>query len=163
MTEATNEEAINAEDALPPSEVTRLGGLFTWQSILFVVLCFFGLALGLIYTFGISVGGKRLLEGEYYWVFIGLFTAAAFIALPARAGQKHIPVYDLVAAALGLGISIVFAGKAWDIVQACWASIRLIRRASRCCWRATATRCNAGSTSARTPGGAWITRRGCSW
>lgn len=123
MTEATNEEAINAEDALPPSEVTRLGGLFTWQSILFVVLCFFGLALGLIYTFGISVGGKRLLEGEYYWVFIGLFTAAAFIALPARAGQKHIPVYDLVAAALGLGISIVFAGKAWDIVQAGWYNV----------------------------------------
>src|SRR5690606_12414455 len=111
------------DDALPPSEVTRLGAAFSWQSILFVFLCFCGLGMGLMYTFGIAVGGKRLLEGEYYWTFIGMFTEAAFIALPAYAGQKKIPIYDLVAAAVSLGISVWFAGHAWEIVQSGWYSV----------------------------------------
>ena len=117
------ETPVAPDDVLPPSEVTRLGPLFSWQSILFVVLCACGLALGLAYTFGVALGNKRLLEGEYYWVFIGLFSAAAFIGMPAYAGQKKIPFYDLIAAALALGISLVFATKAWDIVQAGWYNV----------------------------------------
>ncbi len=114
---------IDPEEVLPPSEVTRLGPLFSWQSILFVVLSVLGLGMGLAYIFGIPLGGERLLEGQYYWVFIGMFSAAAFIALPARSGQKKIPVYDLVAAAVALGISLLFATKAWDIVQAGWYDV----------------------------------------
>ncbi len=120
-----NTSAPAPESALPPSEVTRLGGLFSWQSILFVVLCTCGLGVGLAYIFGATWNGERLLEGEYYWMFIGLFTAAAFVALPASPRQKKVPVYDLVAGAVGLGISLYFSTYAWEIVQSGWHNMPL--------------------------------------
>jgi len=113
------------ESALPPSEVTRLGALFSWQSIVFVVLCAAGLGVGLAYIFGATWNGERLLEGEYYWIFIGVFTAAAFIALPATPAQRKVPIYDVVAAAAGLGISIYFSTHAWEIVQSSWTNLPL--------------------------------------
>lgn len=111
------------EEIIPPSEITRLGQLFSWQSILFVTFSVCGLLMGLAYIFGFTWNGQRLLEGEYYWVFIGFFTAAAFIALPAYPGQKKVPVYDLVAAAVSLAISFYFAANAWDMVQAGWTNL----------------------------------------
>lgn len=111
------------QEVLPRTEVTRLGDLFSWQSILFVVLCVGGLFLGLLYTFGIPLGDKHLIEGEYYWVFIGLFSAASFIAIPGKTGQMKIPTYDLIAAAVILGISLVFAFRAWDMVQGGWYNV----------------------------------------
>ena len=116
-----------APAALPEaeSEVTRLGRLFSWQSITFVVISFLGLLSGLAYIFGFTWNGQRLLEGEYYWVFIGLFSAAAFIALPGRKGQKKIPFYDLIAAAVIIAISFYFATNAWDMVQAGWSNLYL--------------------------------------
>lgn len=113
------------EDSMPASEVTRLGGLFGWQSILFVVLSTSGLLMGLAYLFGATWDGRRLLEGEYYWAFIGLFTAAAYVALPAHPRIKKVPWYDLIAAALGLGISVYFALHAWDMVQVGWTNVSL--------------------------------------
>ena len=113
------------EDHTPASEATRLGAMGSWQSILFTLLCAGGLLLGLAYIFGFTLGGERLLEGEYYWIFIGIFSAAAFIALPAYAGQKKIPVYDLIAAAVVLAISVYFATNAWDMVQAGWYNLPL--------------------------------------
>lgn len=121
----TSADTPAPEDHTPASETTRLGALDSWQSILFVVLCTLGLALGLAYIFGFTLGGERLLEGEYYWVFIGLFSAAAFIALPAHTGQKKIPVYDLIAAVVVLAISVYFATNAWDMVQAGWFNLPL--------------------------------------
>lgn len=118
----TNTASI-PEDATHQSEVTRLGEMYSWQSILFVVLSVAGLCTGLTYIFGLTWNGQRLLEGQYYWIFIGLFTAAAFIALPAFPGQKKVPVYDLVAAAVALGISVYFSTHAWDMVQAGWTQI----------------------------------------
>jgi TRAP transporter 4TM/12TM fusion protein len=124
-TPETSAGAPAPEDHTPASEATRLGALGSWQSIVFIVLCTGGLALGLAYIFGFTLGGDRLLEGEYYWLFIGLFSAAAFIALPAYAGQKKIPFYDLIAAVLVIGISIYFATNAWDMVQAGWFNLPL--------------------------------------
>lgn len=118
-----SDAALDPHDSAPPSEITRLGALFSWQSLLFVALSTCGLALGAAYIFGVPLGGKRLLEGEYYWIFIGLFIAAAFIALPAYPGQRKVPVYDLAAGAVGLGVSIWFSTHAWDIVQAGWFDV----------------------------------------
>ncbi|WP_121061466.1 TRAP transporter permease [Chachezhania antarctica] len=114
-----------AKDATPSSEITRLGDLFSLWSIVFVVLCTSGLALGLAYVFGIPIGGQRMLEGEYYWIFIGLFTAAAFIALPARPGQRNVPIYDVAAAVVVMGICYYFSTHAWDILQSGWTDIRM--------------------------------------
>jgi TRAP transporter 4TM/12TM fusion protein len=124
-TPETSAGAPASEDHTPASEATRLGALGSWQSIVFIVLCTGGLALGLAYIFGFTLGGDRLLEGEYYWLFIGLFSAAAFIALPAYAGQKKVPFYDLIAAVLVIAISIYFATNAWDMVQAGWFNLPL--------------------------------------
>jgi len=118
-----NQTTSPPEDATPPSEATRLGDLYSWQSLLFVLLVVGGLAIGLVYIFGITWNGERLLEGQYYWLFIGLFVAAAFIALPARRGQNKVPFYDLIAAAVALGISVFFSTHAWDMVQSGWNHI----------------------------------------
>ncbi|WP_257884475.1 TRAP transporter fused permease subunit [Sulfitobacter sp. CW3] len=109
-------------DAEPSSETTRLGGLFSWTSIAFVALCTCGLGMGLAYAFGVPIGGKRLIEGQYYWFFIGIFLAAAFIALPAIKGQRSVPIYDVIAAIIGFGICMWFSTHAWDIVQAGWTN-----------------------------------------
>ena len=112
-----------AEAAVDPaSETTRLGGLFSFTSIAFVVLCTFGLGLGLAYVFGVPIGGRRLIEGQYYWVFIGTFLAAAYIALPAKQSHTSVPIYDVVAAAVGFGICMWFSMYAWEIVQAGWTN-----------------------------------------
>lgn len=121
MSETPIQTASDA-DAEHSSEVTRLGELFSWTSIAFVVLCTCGLGMGLAYVFGVPIGGKRLIEGQYYWVFIGIFLAAAFIALPALKSQRTVPVYDVVAALIALGICLWFSTHAWDIVQAGWTN-----------------------------------------
>lgn len=112
-----------AADATHSSEVTRLGDLFCPKSIVFVLLCSCGLGMGIAYVFGIPLGGKRLLEGQYYWFFIGIFSAAAFIALPARKGQMTVPFYDIIAAVVAFGICMWFSTHAWDMVQAGWTNI----------------------------------------
>jgi TRAP transporter 4TM/12TM fusion protein len=111
------------DESTHQSEITRLGDLFSWQSILFVILCVCGLGIGLAYIFGATWNGERLLEGQYYWVFIGLFTAAAYIALPASPSQMKVPVYDMLAAAVALAVSLYFSLHAWDMVQAGWTDI----------------------------------------
>lgn len=113
------------ENAAPEPDITRLGGAFSWQSLLFVTLITAGLFTGIVYIFGLTWDGQRLLEGQYYWIFIGLFTAAAFIALPGRAGLKHVPFYDVAAAFIAMGISFYFSTHAWDMVQAGWSSVPL--------------------------------------
>src|SRR5690625_4211522 len=120
-----NSTPSTVDDAMPQSEVTRLGDLFSWQSILFVTLCVAGLAIGAAYIFGATWNDQPLLEGQYYWIFIGCFTAAAYIALPPFPGHMKVPVYDLAAAAIGMGISIYFSAHAWEMVQAGWTNIAL--------------------------------------
>ena len=111
-----------APDAEHESEMTRLGPLFSKTSIVFVILCTCGLGLGLAYAFGIPLGGKRMIEGQYYWFFIGVFIAASFIALPAKKGQQSVPIYDMVFALIAFGICMWFSTEAWNIVQAGWTN-----------------------------------------
>ncbi|MCU5788487.1 TRAP family transporter, partial [Alcanivorax marinus] len=118
-----NTSVSTVEEPAPQPEISRLGALFSWQSILFVVLCTAGLLTGLAYVFGLNWDGQRLLEGQYYWIFIGLFVAAAFIALPAYKGQHRIPFYDLAAAVVAMGISFYYSLHAWDMVQSGWAHV----------------------------------------
>lgn len=120
-----NDTASTPEDSTPRSEITRLGELFSWQSILFVILCVGGLGVGLAYIFGATWNGDRLLEGQYYWIFIGFFMAAAFIALPAFPSHRKVPIFDMAAAVAALAISFYFSAHAWDMVQAGWTNAAL--------------------------------------
>jgi len=116
-------DAVAPESVEHSSEVTRLGDANSWQSIVFVTLCVCGLLAGIAYIFGLTFADHRLLEGEYYWIFIGLFAAAAFIALPGKSGQYKVPFYDLIAAVLVVGVSFYFAANAWDMAQAGWSNL----------------------------------------
>ena len=105
------------------AQAGRLGDLFSWTSIAFVILCTVGVSLGLAYVFGVPIAGQRMIEGQYYWVFIGIFLAASFISLPALANQTSVPVYDWIAAIVALGICLWFSTHAWEIVQAGWNNV----------------------------------------
>ncbi|MCC5858281.1 MAG: TRAP transporter fused permease subunit [Ectothiorhodospiraceae bacterium] len=124
MAQTTAPEGQGATE--PQSDITRLGNLFSWQSILFVLLCSAGLALGVFYIFGFTFQGQRLVEAQYYWIFIGLFSAAAFVALPATTGSRgRVPFYDLCLAAAVLAICIYFFLNAWDMVIIGWTHVPL--------------------------------------
>lgn len=118
-------DTVTAEYIEPGNEITRLGEAYSWQSIAFVVLSVCGLLTGIAYLFGLTWGGRRMLEGEYYWIFIGFFAAAAFLALPAKAGQTKVPLYDVLAAIVILAVSFYFATNAWEMVQAGWSHLTL--------------------------------------
>ena len=120
--------------AQPPSasddvEVTRLGALYSRRSIVFVALSTFGILLGMCYIFsiplgryGIPIGGDILLEGQYYWLFIGIFGAASYIALPAYQGQTGLPFYDIIAAVVIFGLSVWVSTHAIDMISSAWSS-----------------------------------------
>jgi len=107
-------------------EVTRLGKLPGWQRFIFFVLAALGIALAINYIFGITFRGKVLIDVEYYWLFIGLFSAAVFIALPARKKEKaRLPWYDIIMAGLVLGVCIYFFIKGRDMSISGWKNIPL--------------------------------------
>ncbi len=106
-----------------PSEITRLGDTYSRRSIIFVVVSTLGLLIGVAYIFGIPIASRRILDIEYYWIFIGIFTACTFIALPSSPGKNSVPFYDIAAAITGLAICIWFSSHAWDIFEAGWVSI----------------------------------------
>ncbi|MBN1381892.1 MAG: TRAP transporter fused permease subunit [Deltaproteobacteria bacterium] len=105
-------------------QVTRLVNLPMWQTIIFFILSLIGTLLGISYIFGFSFRGQVMLQVQYYWLFIGLFSACVFIAMPARQKDRvKLPWYDLLIAAVVLGICIFFALKAHDMQMAGWKNI----------------------------------------
>ncbi len=108
-------------------EGTRLGGLGSWQSILFLILSTAGILLSVSYIFGIQIFGRVLLNIEYYWLFIAIFSATVFIAMPGRkkARSKSPPWYDLVLAAVIFSICIYFFLNAQDMIMMGWKNVPL--------------------------------------
>jgi TRAP transporter 4TM/12TM fusion protein len=66
-----------------------------------------------------------LLDAEYYWLFIGLFTAAVFIALPGSKRSGGPPWYDIILAAGAFAICIYFFIHARDMIIIGWSHIPL--------------------------------------
>jgi TRAP transporter 4TM/12TM fusion protein len=107
-------------------EVTRLGKLPRWQSLIFMVIAILGIGLSIFYIFGGSFEGRVLLDVEYYWLFIGLFSAAVFIIMPGRKADKaRLPWYDLVLAGLILVICFYCFTNARDMSISGWKNIPL--------------------------------------
>lgn len=107
-------------------ESLRLGKLTSWQSILFMTLSILGIILAVLAIFSFSFRGRTLLQAEYYWLFIGIFTPAVYIALPARKQSSGAPPwYDLVLAAVALVICVYFFTNARDIVIIGWTNVPL--------------------------------------
>ena len=105
------------------ADATRLGVLTSWQSIVFISISTIGIALGIFYIFGFSYRGRVLLDAEYYWLFIGIFTAASFIALPGSKKAMGLPWYDILLAVVAFLISINFFVHAEDMIMAGWSNV----------------------------------------
>lgn len=107
-------------------DTTRLGKLNSWQGIVFLVLSILGICLSICYIFGFQISGRVLLNVEYYWLFIGLFSAAMFISMPAAKKSRGAPPwYDVILAAAILGICIYFFKNAQDMIIMGWSNIPL--------------------------------------
>jgi TRAP-type uncharacterized transport system fused permease subunit len=118
---ASNSTELNQTSATPITkklevDVTRLQKLPLWQSSIFFVLSFLGVLLGIFYIFGFTLMQEVLLQVQYYWLFIGLFSACIFIAMPARKSDKaKLPWYDMIIALVVLGICFYFTYNAEDM------------------------------------------------
>lgn len=107
-------------------DVTRLKYVPQWQRLAFFIISMAGIALAVFYIFGFSIQGRVLLDVEYYWLFIALFGAAIFIALPGRKRDKtRLPWYDMLFALAVFAICIFFFLKARDMSIAGWNNIPL--------------------------------------
>jgi len=106
-------------------EVTRYTGLAGWQKTIFLTLATLGIAVAVIYLFGISFQGAVLVNAEYYWLFIGLFMTCVFLILPGRKKDKGIPWYDWIAAAATFGISFYIFLNAYELAVTGWKNIPL--------------------------------------
>ena len=112
-----------AETTTPPA--TRLGAMTSWQGIIFLLLSVSGILLSISYIFGIQIIGRVLLDVEYYWLFIAIFSAAVFISLPATKRTGAPPWYDLVLAAVIFSICVYFFTNARDMIIMGWSHIPL--------------------------------------
>lgn len=117
-----DQDKVNAKTEV---EMTRLGGLTSWQGLIFLILSSAGILLAIYQIFGFTFRGRVLLEVEYYWLFIGLFSAATFLYLPAWKRKGAPPWYDLILAVTILGISIFFFMNGRDMVIMGWSNIPL--------------------------------------
>ncbi|MEE9911975.1 MAG: TRAP transporter fused permease subunit [Deltaproteobacteria bacterium] len=107
-------------------EVTRLNHLAGWQRMIFFLLSLVGVLVAIFYIFGFTFRGQVLIQVQYYWIFIGLFMACVFIAMPARRKDKtRLPWYDMVIALAVLCICIFFMLNAKDMQISGWKNIPL--------------------------------------
>ena len=101
-------------------ETTRYENLPAYAKVIFIVLTIFGIVLSVFYLFSLRVRGFYLYEVAYYYLFIGTFLACAFLILPARRKDRHIPWYDLLAVALAFGLGFYFFLNGYYIGQIGW-------------------------------------------
>lgn len=107
-------------------EVTRLGTIPAWSRTVYFILALFGMLLAIYYIFGFSIKGRVLLNIEYYWLFIAIFSACVFILMPARAKDKtHVPWYDIILAVTIFSVCVYFFFHAKDMNMAGWKNIPL--------------------------------------
>ena len=125
MDENKVEKTEGSKTTVVVEAAPRLGGLTSWQGILFMILSAAGILLGIYYTFGFTFRGKVLLEVEYYWLFIAIFSSATFLYLPARKRTGPPPWYDLLLAATIFSICIYFFSNSRDMIMMGWSNIQL--------------------------------------
>lgn len=101
---------------------TRYENLPKLVKIIFLVLTIAGVGLATIYVLGFSFGGRVVITTTgYYYLLFGLFEASAFLILPMRKKDRGgIPWYDLVLAAVALGIPIYYFLNAYTIISVGW-------------------------------------------
>jgi len=103
------------------AESTRYGSLPKWAQIAFVTLTVLGIILAVLYINNVPFGGEVIISQMYYYLLFGIFEACAFLILPARKSHKNrIPWYDVVLAAIALGLPVYFAMHVFEITHVGW-------------------------------------------
>lgn len=102
-------------------ETTRYEALPSYLRIIFLALTAIGIALSVFYLFSIRVAGNVLHETPYYYLFVGIFVACAFLILPARKKHKDVKWYDLLAAISAIVLSVYFSLHDYEITQIGWS------------------------------------------
>ena len=100
---------------------SRYEAMPIYLKITFLTLTLLGVILSVFFIFSIRVKGLVINEITYYYLFLAAFMPGSFLILPARSGEKKIPWYDLLAAALGFGIAIYLAFHEYEIRQLGWS------------------------------------------
>jgi len=100
---------------------SRYEALSIYLKIIFLTLTILGVILSVVFIFSIRFKGFVINEITYYYLFLAAFMPGTFLILPARSGEKKMPWYDLLAAALGFGIAIYLAFHEYDIRQLGWS------------------------------------------
>ena len=103
------------------AETVRYNDLPKVIKVIFVLLSNVGLAIAILYIFGLSIAGYALLDNAYYYLLIAFFSSCAFLILPARKQDRRIPWYDIAAAAVTFGTCIYFFLHAEDILLVGWS------------------------------------------
>ena len=105
------------DEAPVEAEPTRYENLPKLLKICFLILTIAGVGLA---AYQMLLGAKILSQGYYYLIF-GLFEACVFFILPLRKKDRgRLPWYDLVLAAVALGIPIYFYLNVFEITQVGW-------------------------------------------
>ena len=103
-----------------PFQTSRYAYLPKPLKVWFLVSTLFGVLLSVFYIFGFTVRGEAMLPTAYYYLLIASFSSNIFLLLPPRKKERRIHWYDMVFAALVVGISIYFATQAWYIDNVGW-------------------------------------------
>jgi TRAP transporter 4TM/12TM fusion protein len=116
------DKTLKHEEGRVEFQSTRYENLPKLVKVIFLVLTITGVALAVIYILGFSFGGRVVITTTgYYYLLFGLFEACAFIILPMRSKDRgRIPWYDLVLAAVSLGIPIYYFLNAYTIISVGW-------------------------------------------
>ncbi len=116
---ASQQQGASTEEPVAV-EVTRYGSLPKAVRAFLLFAFGGGIGVAVYYTFGFVIGGKVLFDVAYYYLLVGIFLPCVFILMPARKKDKRLPWYDLVQAALALGIGLYLFSKAFEIVNVGW-------------------------------------------
>lgn len=99
---------------------SRYNYLPSYLKASFLVLSAVGLAVIVFYIFGFTIGGKALINVNYYYLLYAFYSSSVFLLLPARKGENKPRWYDLVAAVATFSLGIYFFSNAWEILQVGW-------------------------------------------
>jgi len=102
-------------------EVGRYESLPKIIKIIYVTFIICGIGIFVFATFGFNVRGWVFITFQYYYLLYALFFSGVFIMLPVRRKDRNrLPWYDILMAALALGIGLYWMARAWNITLLAW-------------------------------------------
>ena len=102
-------------------QITRYDVMPKPVKVLFLIFVIIGVGLFIVHVFGFSLRGYFLPTVAYFYLLFALYGFCIFVALPARKkDRKRVPWYDLILAALAIGIATYWASNAKAISEGIW-------------------------------------------